>query len=71
MRPRQEVLLALVEKQTKLIAIQGQLLDRIRKFGDDGASMLRQEARDICDQIQQLEHELHTGSPQRRALALT
>lgn len=63
MRSLQEVLQALVEKQTRLIAVQTQLLDRIRRFGDDGASHLRHEARDINTEIEDLERERRALQP--------
>jgi hypothetical protein len=65
MRSLQEVLQALIEKQTRLITVQGQLLDRIRKFGDEGASCLRHEVREIGVEIELLERELRALQPAR------
>lgn len=66
MRSLQDVLQALVEKQTRLIAVQTQLLERIRRFGDDGASHLRHEVRDIFTAIEDLERERRALQPSRR-----
>jgi hypothetical protein len=65
MRSLQDVQKALIEKQARLITVQEQLLERLRKFGDEGASSLHREVGDIHLAVELLEREHRELQPSR------